>query len=105
MPRTEWTPLAERDLEEIAFYIGVQDQRPATGARIVREIKAKCERYANAAEMGTAVPELGEDCRYFTHQRWVIIYLATDLPGLATPWRIAFRQTAKGSAVWHDGCL
>ncbi len=78
MPRAEWTPLAERDLEEIAFYIGVKGHRPATAEKIVREIHAKCECYANAAEMGTAAPELGENCRYLTHQRWVIIYVSTD---------------------------
>ena len=78
MPRAEWTPIAERELEEIAFYIGVQDHRPATAAKIVRQIKAKCETYANAAEMGTAAPELGDNCHYFTHRRWVIIYMPTD---------------------------
>jgi plasmid stabilization system protein ParE len=78
MYRAEWTPLAERDLEEIAFFIGVQDHRPATAAKIVREIKAKCETYAHAPDMGTAAPELGENCSYFTHKRWVIIYIPTD---------------------------
>jgi len=81
IPRAEWTPLAERDLEEIAFFIGVQDHRPATAAKIVREIEAKCERYAHAPEMGTAAPELGENCRYFTHKRWVVIYATAD-PGI-----------------------
>ena len=78
MHRAEWTSLAERELEEIAFQIGVQDYRPATAAKIVREIRAKCETYAKASEMGTAAPEIAENCRYFTHKRWVVIYMPTD---------------------------
>ncbi len=78
MSHAEWTPLAVRDLEGIALYIGVKDHRPDTGARIVRDIQTKCQTYATAPEMGTAAPELGEDCRYFTHRRWVIIYVPAE---------------------------
>ncbi len=97
MSRAEWTPLAEQDLEEIAFRIGVHDNRPATTAKIVREIRAKCETYAKANEMGTAAPELGKDCRYLTQKRWVVIYVPTG-SGIRI---ISVLDAARDFPAWH----
>ena len=77
-----WTPEAREDLKSIALYIGREDRRPATAAKIAREIKAKCDEYAAAfaegSVIGTRRPELGENHRVFSHKRWVIIFRATD---------------------------
>lgn len=70
--------MAEQQLEEIAYYIASQDQRPATAAKIVRELHVKCEIYARDPTMGTTASELGEGCRIFTHKRWVVIYLTVE---------------------------
>jgi plasmid stabilization system protein ParE len=63
-----------RDLEEIAFHIAVTDSRPLTAKRIVEELIAKCDFYANSPLVGTAAEELFEGCRHGRHKRWVIFY-------------------------------
>jgi len=74
MPRALWTPRAERHMEDIAYFIAVDDGRPLTADKIVREIHEKCELYAANPLLGTARPELRATCRAFPHKRWVIIY-------------------------------
>lgn len=78
MPRVRWTPAAETDLEDIAFYVGIENARPQTAARLIDRIVAKCEQYASHPVMGTARPDLGEEIRLFSHSRYVIIYRADD---------------------------
>ena len=83
MAKALWTPEAREDLRAIALYIGRKDRRPATAAKIAREIKAKCDEYATifatGSVIGTHRPELGENHRVFTHKRWVVVFRATDL--------------------------
>lgn len=74
MPRALWTPRAASHLEEIACYIAVDDGRPLTADKIVREIHEKCQRYATNPLLGTPRPDLGTTCRAFSHKRWIIIY-------------------------------
>ena len=74
MPRVERTPAADQDLQEIGYYIGVQQHRPSTAEKILREIDAKCRTYAAQPFTGTARPDLGERYRVFHHKRWVVIY-------------------------------
>ncbi len=74
MAEVRWTLQADKDLEEIAFYIAFQDRRPATAERVVDEIQRAAELYAAQPEMGTAAPELGDDLRTFPHKRWVVFY-------------------------------
>lgn len=75
MPRVEWTDHAERDLEEIAWYVGEVDHRPRAARQNVLEIVEKCSLYAASPLMGEARPDLREDCRAFRHKRWVVIYV------------------------------
>jgi plasmid stabilization system protein ParE len=63
-----------RDLEEIAFHIAVTDSRPLTAKRIVEELIAKCDFYANCPDIGTAADHLFEGCRIGRHKRWAIFY-------------------------------
>jgi plasmid stabilization system protein ParE len=78
MPRVSWTPRAERHLEDIAFYIAVDDGRPLAAEKMVRDIHDKCELYAANPLLGTARPDLGATYRAFRHKRWVIIYHPLD---------------------------
>ena len=78
MPRVLWTPRAERHVEDIAYYIAVEDGRPLTAEKIVREIHDKCRLYAANPLLGTARPEFGASYRAFRHKRWVIIYGPLD---------------------------
>ena len=78
MARTLWTPRAEKHLEDIAYYIAVDDGRPITADRIVREIHDTCELYARNPQLGEARPDLGNNVRVFSHKRWVIVYYPLD---------------------------
>lgn len=75
MPQAIWSPEAALDLEEIAFYIGVTDCRPATADRIVRDVRRLCDLIATQPEMGESRPEFGAGCRVFPFERrWLILY-------------------------------
>jgi len=78
MARVLWTPRAERHVEDIAYYIAVDDGRPLTAEKIVREIHEKCNVYATNPLLGAARKELGAAYRLFRHKRWVLIYEPLD---------------------------
>jgi plasmid stabilization system protein ParE len=73
-----WTQEARKDLKGIALYIGRQEQRVSTAARIIRDIKAKCDEYAThfraGSVLGTHRPELGAQVRVISHKRRVIVF-------------------------------
>jgi len=77
-PRVQWTPTAEKDLEEIAYYIAVEDGRPSVADRLIDAIVRKCEQYSNQPVMGSLESDLGENLRSFSHKRYVVIYRPTD---------------------------
>lgn len=74
MSQAEWTPQAETDLEEIVYYIAVQDGRPQTAAKNAHEIRDKCEHYAKHTEIGTKRDDLALGLYCFRHKRWLIFY-------------------------------
>ncbi len=74
MPIAKWTSQAESDLEEIAFYIAIDDKRPAVADQIVNERYAQAALYATQPNMGSDAAELGENLRTFPHKRWLVIY-------------------------------
>ncbi len=73
-----WSLAAERDLEEIIYYIAIIDGRPFVAEKIAEEIRAECEKYAEHPLIGEAEPRLGANCRRFVHKRWVIFYRSQD---------------------------
>jgi toxin ParE1/3/4 len=74
MGQAIWSELAELDLEEIVYYIAVEDKRPQVAEQIAGEIRDACDRYAEHPLVGEREPRLGGSCRRFTHKRWVILY-------------------------------
>jgi toxin ParE1/3/4 len=79
MARAAWSDEAINDLEEIAYYIGIHDGRPATAERIVNEVHQLANLIASQPHMGTARPEFGETCRVFSFEkRWVILFRPSD---------------------------
>jgi plasmid stabilization system protein ParE len=78
MPKAKWTKPAREDLKAVGLYIARQDRRPSVAAKILREIDNKCNDYAEAFSRGSVIgseaKELGENCRLFTHKRWVIVF-------------------------------
>jgi toxin ParE1/3/4 len=73
-----WTDQARRDLRSIGLYVGRKEHRPAVAARVMREIRKKCDHYARHPLTGTARPDLGEGCRVFSHSRWVVAFRPLD---------------------------
>ena len=75
MPEAIWSPEAERDVEDIAVYIGVQAGRPIAADGIVRGLHELCNLIANQPAMGEAHSEFGANCRIYPYKkRWVILY-------------------------------
>lgn len=78
MPKAEWTPQAESDLEGIVYYIAVHDRRPETAEKNAREIRDKCEQYAQHPQLGMKRDDLDEGLFLFRHKRWLIFYEPSD---------------------------
>jgi toxin ParE1/3/4 len=60
------------------MYIGRKERRPSVAARVMREIREKCDHYARHPHTGTSRAELGEGCRLGSHSRWVILFRPID---------------------------
>jgi toxin ParE1/3/4 len=73
MSKADWSEPAREDLKEIGRYIGRQQHRPSTAAKIMREIRNYCGQLAISPYSGTARPDLGDDIRVTSYKRWVII--------------------------------
>jgi plasmid stabilization system protein ParE len=80
MGRLYISPKGNRDFDELFDYIAEKDGRPLTAENVTTELSAACQRYADiiaaGSTIGTARPDLGEDCRVFTHKRWVVVFRA-----------------------------
>jgi plasmid stabilization system protein ParE len=74
MRRALWTPIAERELDEILFYISVRDRRPATGQRIYYEIREMADSYTQPDAVRNVYPNTPPSWFYFLHKRWLIFY-------------------------------
>lgn len=77
MPFARRSEAAERDLQDIAFRIAFEEQRPLTADRLIDELIGQAERLADLSRntvLGTAAPEIGEGVRLFSYKRWVIIF-------------------------------
>lgn len=73
-----WTPVAEVDLEDIAYFIGIVDRSPATAKRVVQRIQDACKLRSTMPESAAVVPELGSDIRAFTVDSFVVVYRLFD---------------------------
>ncbi len=73
---------AEDDLDQLYYYIAHREQRPATADRLLHELVAAMQRYADAfsagSQIGVSRHELGEGYRVFTHKRWVVVFRPLD---------------------------
>lgn len=82
MAMTEWTQLAEGDLERIYEWIAEREGRRITAKLVVRRLRDHCDEYASifasGSTIGTARPDLGAGARTLTHQRWVIVFRPID---------------------------
>jgi plasmid stabilization system protein ParE len=69
MSKADWSEPAREDLKEIGRYIGRQQHRPSTAAKIMREIRNYCDQLAISPYSGTARPDLGDDIRVTSYKR------------------------------------
>jgi plasmid stabilization system protein ParE len=78
MADLQWSAEGRTDVDDVYDYIARRDRRPATADKVVRGLAATCqwlaEEFATGSVVGTARPDLDEDFRVFTHQRWVIVF-------------------------------
>jgi plasmid stabilization system protein ParE len=75
------TEAAERDLEGIAYYIAIDNGRPETAVKVLRELVQRCDDLAGRARMateGTPAPRIGRGVRLAVHKRWVILFRYDD---------------------------
>ena len=79
MPKAVRSHEAEEDLFDIAYQIGVRDQRPQTASKVVDELIAKCETYAQTPLIGTPDDSLFKGCRIGRHKRWLIFYRLSEM--------------------------
>ena len=74
MPHAVWTPFAESELDDIIFYIAVEDRRPMTGEQVYLGIRRAADeqasmnrpghRHARRPRKGGSTGERGRDGRY-----------------------------------------
>jgi plasmid stabilization system protein ParE len=77
VPTARRSAAAERDLQDIAYYIAFTDGRPLAADRIIDALIAQAEKMAQLSTttvLGTAAPEIGKGVRLFRYQRWVILF-------------------------------
>jgi plasmid stabilization system protein ParE len=70
-----WTLKAQRDLEEILFYIRETGGRPVTAERIGSEIMAIVEAQIDSLSTSSHHPAAPSDWCYLKHKRWLIFYM------------------------------
>ncbi len=77
MPRARRSEAAQRDLQDIAYHIALQDGHFVSADRIIDELIGQAEEIARLsaqAVMGTAAPEIGDGVRLVSFKRWVILF-------------------------------
>ena len=74
MPEANWSDFAREDLKGIGRYIGEEQRRSSTAAKIMREIGEHCDALARVPYTGTARPDLDENIRITSWKRWVIVF-------------------------------
>jgi len=74
MARVTRDPLADRDLTEIATYIGEVNCSPDAARRFLDQLNEKLKLYATQPEMGELRPDLADGVRIFSFGNYVVVY-------------------------------
>lgn len=74
--RTQFTPQAEIDLQEIGDYIALDNPRRAVS--FIREMRQHCEKIAEGPRDYVARPELGDTIRICAHGNYLIVFEPLD---------------------------
>ena len=74
MSDIRWTPIAKEDLDDLLYYIAIEDQRPETAIKILDELlEAVDQRFANETP-GQKHDAAPANWLYFRFKRWLIFY-------------------------------
>ncbi len=76
MAKVEFSPIAQKDLENIIVYVAEQNV-PATH-KIVRELMRKFELLAENPKMGTAKDNFTINLRAFPYKNYIIFYFPME---------------------------
>lgn len=71
-----YSPQSERDLEEIADFIAIDN--PLRAVSFIREMKDSCKKLQEFPLIGIARPDLDKDSRMLVYQNYRIFYYATE---------------------------
>lgn len=74
MAQAVWTPIAQSELEDILYYIAIEDGRPLTADRIYLELRNLADRQAEKPETGHRYDEAPIGWLYVRHKRWLLFY-------------------------------
>lgn len=75
MRRLVYSEAAKRDLRGIQVYISRQSGSSDIGSRFVRQLQAKCEKFAKLPmKLGRSRPDLRPDLRSFPVKEYVIYF-------------------------------
>lgn len=74
--RTQFTPQAKIDLQEIGDYIALDNPRRAVS--FIREMRQHCEKIAEGPRDYVARPELGDTIRICAHGNYLIVFEPLD---------------------------
>lgn len=74
MPRILKTLRAERDLDDIWFYIAIAANNPEAADRLLDALMTQARLVATQPKMGIARPELSPEIRSFIEGRYVVFY-------------------------------
>jgi toxin ParE1/3/4 len=70
--RVVFSPVAERDLEDIADYIA--ENNPRRALSFVRDIRERCKKLATSPRSARPFPALGAASRILPYGSYVILY-------------------------------
>ena len=74
MPQAFWTPIAESDLDDILYYIALEDGRPETAINIYYELRGAVDHRAVNEIPGRRLDVAPDAWRYFPFKRWLIFF-------------------------------
>ncbi|MEM9409988.1 MAG: type II toxin-antitoxin system RelE/ParE family toxin [Planctomycetota bacterium] len=74
MSNVRWTPIAQSDLDDLLYYIAVEDGRPETAIKILDELLETLDKRFSNQVPGQTHDAAPADWSYFRFKRWLIFY-------------------------------
>lgn len=78
MANVKWTPKAVDDMEDILFYVAIEQHRPESARSFALEFDLEAKRAASSPDLGGRHPSAPGNWRYWKCKRWLIFYQTTE---------------------------